>query len=95
MEGPDLLHMVWTGTARDAIGSLIMEMAEFAPLSQHETWDERLQAVAVDAREWCRRHKLAPSLIDDMSYSFKTITFKCKSIVKHAQNMIQMMMLTL
>ncbi|CAK9057732.1 unnamed protein product, partial [Durusdinium trenchii] len=68
MEVPDLLHTVWTGVAKDAVGSLMMDLAEFGPaFIQFETWDERLQAVTLSARDWCRQHRLTPSLIDDFS----------------------------
>lgn len=74
MEVPDLLHTVWTGVAKDAVGSLMMDLAEFGPaFIQFETWDERLQAVTLSARDWCRQHRLTPSLIDDFS-SFPRIT---------------------
>ena len=67
-ECPDLLHSLWLGIGRDASGSLICDLAEFAPWVAHlETWDDRLQWLAVDAREWCRRNKLSPSSIDDWS----------------------------
>ena len=69
MELPDLLHSLWIGCARDAIGSLLMDMAEFiGSFQHHDTWDERLQALTLDARQWCRQHKFPPSLVDDFSF---------------------------
>ena len=83
MEVPDILHSVWIGAARDAIGSLMMDLAEFSPDLQFETWDERLQALTLDAREWCRQHKFAPSLVEDFSSSSSCLNFLfCISILQ-------------
>lgn len=68
MEVPDLLHSFWLGTVRDAAGGLLMDLVEFSPWFQEfETWDDRLHAASLDARDWCRRHKLSPSNIDEWS----------------------------
>lgn len=67
MECVDILHCVWIGVAQDATGSLLMDLAEHCPDFACETWDESLQLVTLDAREWCRRHKFPPSTVDDFS----------------------------
>ena len=77
MEVPDLLHTVWLGVAKDAIGSLLLDICEFgANFQSFDTWDEHLQAVTISAREWCRQRQLAPSMIDDFS------SFPCSNILK-------------
>ena len=69
MEVPDLLHNLYLGTGRDCSGSLLCDLAMHAPWAmEYETWDEKLRAVTLDAREWCRANKLAPSSIDDFSH---------------------------
>ena len=63
MEVPDILHTVWIGVAKDAVGSLLMDFCDFGQSLQFfGTWDERLQAVTISAREWCRKRHLAPSV---------------------------------
>ena len=67
MVWPDLLHTVWLGTGRDAVGSLLMELAEFDPrLQEHHTWDERLRAILEWFRVWCAANHVESSL-DDLS----------------------------
>ena len=66
MESVDLLHTVWIGVARDAIGSFLMDLAEHSPCTQDlASWDERLLWVSNDARSWLKRRKLASSLVDE------------------------------
>ncbi|CAE7395455.1 Cpr, partial [Symbiodinium sp. CCMP2592] len=66
-EYPDLLHCLWLGTGRDAVGSLTMLLARFWPPVQHyDTFDERLRHIHFDLREWCRQHGLRPSTIDEL-----------------------------
>ena len=68
MEMPDILRSLWIGAARDAIGAFMLDLCEHDLAYQdYETWDERLQALTLDARDWCRGHKFAPSLVDDFS----------------------------
>ena len=64
----DLLHCLWLGTARDAVGSHVMLLAENMPgARQLELWDMRLSFIYEDFAAWCRQHKIRPSTIDGLS----------------------------
>ncbi|CAE7495590.1 unnamed protein product, partial [Symbiodinium natans] len=66
-EMADLLHSLWTGTARDAVGSLLMELARYHPqATAYATWDERLSLVYEEFTDFCRRHGLRPSSVDGL-----------------------------
>ncbi|CAJ1430989.1 unnamed protein product [Effrenium voratum] len=68
MECADLLHCLWLGTGRDAIGSFLLELAEHCPTcARLPTWDDRLHSLTLDAREWAREHSLPPSVVDEWS----------------------------
>ena len=78
MECPDLLHSYWLGTIRDAAGSLLCDLVEHAPwCAEFDTWDDKLHCAVLDAREWCKENKLAPSNIDDWS-ALAQDYFTCK-----------------
>ena len=67
-ETADLLHALWLGVGRDAIGSLLMDFAEH--MGQHmETWNERLALVLADFQGWCVSRGARPSTIDELSCS--------------------------
>ena len=77
-EYPDLLHCLWLGTGRDAVGALTMLLARFFPPVQHlDTFDERLRHIHFDIRDWCKQHGLRPSTIDELSL-FATHRFVCE-----------------
>ena len=84
MELPDLLHVIWLGTGRDAVASLALDYCEHAPeLQDLHTYDERLLALSGSIRSWCRDNGLDPSIIEDMSNSIAcTIILRsfCRSI---------------
>ena len=64
----DLLHALWLGTARDAVGSHLMVLAKHMPgATQLELWDMRLQFVHEDFKAWAKDHGIRPSTIDEIS----------------------------
>ena len=78
MEVPDLLHVVWTGVARDLVGTLCMEVAEVQGVGV--TYDERLRALRIDMQQWCTKHDLRPSCIEDLSaQTSKNEAFICST----------------
>ena len=67
-ECADLLHALWLGTARDCVGSIIMDVVEKWPALQHlPTWDERLEALTGDVHRWCVQQGIRPSTIEPLS----------------------------
>ena len=67
-ECADLLHALWLGTARDAVGSHLIEYARWLPeLESYSTWDERLNIVHLDFIAWRREHGLRGSIVEEMS----------------------------
>ena len=68
MEYDDILHTVWLGTGRDAVGSLLLEAVEhhesFLEVGDH--WNERLEKIVM-ARSWCRQRHLGPSSLEELS----------------------------
>ena len=68
-EWSDLLHTFYLGIARDAVTSLIMDLAEhFGPCRQYSTWDEKLQVVLEDFQEWAVRNGIRASTVDELSH---------------------------
>ena len=69
MEYVDILHTVWLGTGRDAVGSLLLEAVELHECFSQvgENWNERLEKIVVVARSWCRQHHLDPSSLEELS----------------------------
>ena len=67
-ECADLLHALWLGTARDCVGSIIMDFVEKWLALQHlPTWDERLEALTGDVHRWCVQQGIRPSTIETLS----------------------------
>lgn len=68
MEWADVLHVVWCGVARDAVGSLLMDVAEFGVAHHHgESWDQRLQYLHSHCVQWCVAHRIRPSTVEEFS----------------------------
>ena len=68
-EYPDLLHCLWLGSGRDACGSHLLDLAaQWQPLQDFQTWDERLRVIHSDLMSWCCRHNIRQSVIDEISY---------------------------
>ncbi|CAE7831605.1 unnamed protein product [Symbiodinium sp. CCMP2592] len=67
MEVPDLLHTLWTGTGRDLIGSLCLEVVEKSGLYSGSTYDERLRGLRRDMQLWCSDNNIRPSTIEELS----------------------------
>ena len=81
-ESADLLHCFWLGTARDATGSLLMDLAENHPGATHlTTWDARLEVILCEFHAWCRQHSVRPSTIEELSRwaSTMSILFRTKT----------------
>ncbi|CAE7831362.1 Cpr [Symbiodinium necroappetens] len=69
-EMADLLHAVWIGTARDAVGSLLLDLAEFHPQCQSmTTWDERLKLLHAEILTFCCENGIRQSTIEEISAS--------------------------
>ena len=69
-EKADLLHAFFLGTARDAVGSLLMDMAEFwEACSELPTWNERLAFICADFQAWASANGVRPSTVDELSDS--------------------------
>ena len=68
MEAADVLHTVWLGTARDACGSLILNVCDKHALFQEmETYDDRLHALWCHALRWCAARKIDSSCLEELS----------------------------
>ena len=89
MEQADLLHNLWLGCARDSIGSTLLDIITFDPrFSAAGTYDNALGVVVTMVEEWCQRHKLDKSVVDELSilvavpcfvilFSFKYENVRC------------------
>ena len=69
MEVPDLLHTLWTGTGRDLVGSLCLEIVEKSGQYNGSTYDERLRGLRRDMQQWCYENNIRPSTIEELSAS--------------------------
>lgn len=67
-EFADILHVVWCGVARDATGSLLMDLAEHAVPNVGTSWDEKLAYLHSQCVKWCRDHRIRPSTVEEFSY---------------------------
>ncbi|CAE7245419.1 unnamed protein product [Symbiodinium sp. CCMP2592] len=67
MEVPDLLHTLWTGTGRDLIGSLCLQIVEFSRSYTGSTYDERLRQLRRDMQTWCSENNIRPSTVEELS----------------------------
>ena len=68
MEAADTLHNLWLGCAKDALGSVFMDIAEFHPAFFGATaWDEALSQLLATLHVWCRQVGLECSAIDEIS----------------------------
>eukprot|EP00439_Symbiodinium_sp_Y106_P082097 s54_g21.t1 len=67
MEVPDLLHVLWTGTGRDLIGSLCLQIVETSASYTGSTYDERLRQLRRDMQAWCSAHGIRPSTVEELS----------------------------
>jgi hypothetical protein len=79
----DLLHTVWLGIARDAIGSFLMDLIEFDQIHYGElgTYDDRLGAAFVRFSAWTRVHGIN-STVDQLDLNVlavlsPTMDFPC------------------
>ena len=69
-EQADLLHAFFLGTGRDAIGSLLLELAEHWQDCAHlETWNQRLAFILSDFQKWASANGIRPSTVDEISGS--------------------------
>ena len=69
-ECADLLHAVWIGTTRDAVGSLLLDLAEWHPGAQAlTTWDERLKLLHAELLDFCGEHGIRASTVEELSGS--------------------------
>ena len=79
MEASDTLHNVWIGCAKDAAGSLLMDVAEFhEKFSAAESWDEALAMVCSELHQYCKDCRLDASAVDKLSLTtlhVKSVTF--------------------
>lgn len=67
-EFADILHVVWCGVARDATGSLLMDLAEHAVPNVGTSWDEKLAYLHSQCVKWCRDHRIRSSTVEEFSY---------------------------
>ena len=68
MEWADILHCLWLGVGRDAVGSHLMILARLDPaLQEYTTYDERLRALHCQFRTWCCQHSIRPSTVEGFS----------------------------
>ena len=67
-EFADILHVVWCGIARDATGSLLMDLAEFGVPNIGTSWDEKLAYLHGECVKWCRDNRIRPSTVEQFSY---------------------------
>ncbi|CAE7209651.1 unnamed protein product [Symbiodinium sp. CCMP2456] len=67
MEVPDLLHVLWTGTGRDLIGSLCLQIVETSQSYTGSTYDERLRHLRRDMQAWCVANGIRPSTVEEIS----------------------------
>ena len=77
-ECADLLHAVWIGTAKDAVGSLLFDLAEWHPEAQSlDTWDERLKLLHAELLDFCVENKIRTSTVEELSYSLDIAGLFC------------------
>ena len=68
MESADVLHCLWLGSAKDACASILADVVEYHPEFLHyESWDLAFQALTTLFHEFCQRHHLDASLIEEIS----------------------------
>ena len=68
MEAADALHNLWLGCAKDALGSVFMDIAEFHPAFFGATaWDEALSQLLATLHVCYRQVGLECSAIDEIS----------------------------
>ena len=68
MEASDTLHNLWLGCAKDALGSVFLDVAEFhEAFSEATSWDEALSQVLGALHDWCRQVGLECSAVDELS----------------------------
>ena len=68
MEWSDLLHVLWSGIARDFTGALLMDAAEKLDHGP-STWNQRLHYLHGLAQHWCREHGIRPSTLEEFRCS--------------------------
>lgn len=79
MAASDTLHSLWLGGAKDAVGSILLDVVEFHDsFAACTEYDEALQNLCAMFHEWCTEKGLERSVVDELSLtklSVTTITF--------------------
>ena len=69
MEQSDVLRNLWLGSAKDAVGSILCDIVQYHPeLAECTSWEDGLNAVCALFHDFCFRHNLDKSAIDEMSF---------------------------
>ena len=68
MEAADTLHNLWLGCARDACGSILMDIVEFDARFHDTSWDAALASLTTVMHDWCTSVGLPRSVIDELSH---------------------------
>ena len=68
MEQSDLLHNLWLGAARDAVGSMLMEVVQRHEMFvETSSFNEALAVLCACIPDWCSKNNVERSVIDELS----------------------------